>query len=94
MTDRGYSLQDLGDGYFRVSGVRVNPLTGRYITKGTTVNQPNSSDGLHEARAASLREVLDDPATFNWSEEDMFNAGWDACVRANFARLDEPLPEK
>lgn len=29
----GYSLQDLGDGQYRVSGVRVSPTTGRYITE-------------------------------------------------------------
>lgn len=32
MTD-GYSLQDLGDGQYRVSGVRVNPSTGKYVTR-------------------------------------------------------------
>ncbi len=29
----GYSLQDLGDGYYRVSGIRIDPTTGRYITE-------------------------------------------------------------
>lgn len=33
MTERGYSLQDLGDGRYRVSGVRISPTTGRYITR-------------------------------------------------------------
>ena len=28
----GYSLQPLGGGAFRVSGVMVSPTTGRYIT--------------------------------------------------------------
>lgn len=33
MTERGYSLQDLGGGVFRVSGIRISPTTGRYITR-------------------------------------------------------------
>lgn len=28
----GYSFQDLGDGSYRVSGVRISPTTGKYIT--------------------------------------------------------------
>lgn len=84
-TTDGYSLQPLGDGWFRVSGVRVNPTNGRYITsKDRNRMTDYKNDGMHAGRAEALRKVLDDPETWKWSEEDLFNEGWDACVRANF----------
>jgi len=33
MTEREYSLQDLGGGRYRVSGIRISPTTGRYVTQ-------------------------------------------------------------
>lgn len=35
----GYSLQSLGNGAYRVSGVRVNPTTGRYVTRSSASAQ-------------------------------------------------------
>lgn len=37
---KGYSLQSLGNGAYRVSGVRVNPTTGKYVTR-------SSASGTH-----------------------------------------------
>jgi hypothetical protein len=31
----GYSLQSLGNGAYRVSGIRVNPTTGKYVTRSS-----------------------------------------------------------
>lgn len=35
----GYSLQSLGNGAYRVSGVRVNPTTGKYVTRSSASGQ-------------------------------------------------------
>lgn len=32
---KGYSLQSLGNGAYRVSGVRVDPTTGKYVTRSS-----------------------------------------------------------
>lgn len=34
----GYSLQSLGNGAYRVSGVRVNPTTGKYVTRSSATS--------------------------------------------------------
>lgn len=49
---KGYSLQSLGNGAYRVSGVRVNPTTGKYVTRssagGTHAKSTQSADGKQQ----------------------------------------------
>lgn len=84
----GYSLQPLGDGWFRVSGVRINPRTGRYIT----AKKRESDDTTALLRCPICLDAYDDDMTECYQKpngpDDSLN-GWCATARLNW---DECAP--
>jgi hypothetical protein len=43
MASNNSSFQSLGNGTFRVSGARVSPTTGRYVTRSSAPTAPKPS---------------------------------------------------
>lgn len=50
MASSSSSFQSLGNGTFRVSGARVSPTTGRYVTRGNASAAPKQSSSAPKAQ--------------------------------------------